>query len=276
MSLLTGLLRDALLETVMQQDVYVAIRTDAASNATQPIGSGTAEDPYGGTAGNPLWLDALLADAVRVPVNTTIRFGPGIFDTKGNTGSGGNGWAPRDGWRMLGSGIGVTTLRLVSVPATESRVAIGMDMGLTSGLQGFEASDFSIDANLTLNNASGCAAAGIAVHGRHVYLRRIRVFDFGGRNDAVAQKAIIAAAQNSDDCVVESCVVEKPGAANIAPVTFYYFGGNPTSPHRFCVVRNCSGRAIENIEAPSIPAIANALYRAIDLGAGIGTIIEGN
>lgn len=276
MSLLTGFLRDALLQNVMQQDVYVAIRTDAASNATQPIGSGTAEDPYGGTVGNPLWLDALLADVFRVPPNTTIRFGPGTFDTKGNTGSGGNGWVPRDGWRMLGSGIGVTTFRLVSVPATESRVAIGMDMGLANGLQGFEASDFAVNANLSGNTATDCAAAGIAVHGKHIYLRRIRVFDFGGRNPAVAQKTIIAAAQNSNDCVVDSCIIENPAAANVAPVTFYYFGGNPSSPHRFCVIRNCAGRPIENIEAPSIPSIASAQYRAIDPGAGIGTIIEGN
>jgi hypothetical protein len=38
---------DAVLETVMQQDVHIAIRTDNPGNAT-PIGSGTVSNPYGG------------------------------------------------------------------------------------------------------------------------------------------------------------------------------------------------------------------------------------
>jgi len=84
MSLLDGLLRDALLETVMKQNIHVAIRNDAAAGAPQPIGRGTAEDPYGGRADEATWFDALMADPVRVPPNSTVLLGPGSFGTKGN------------------------------------------------------------------------------------------------------------------------------------------------------------------------------------------------
>lgn len=63
--------RDAVLETVMQQDVYVAIRNDASASATQPIGAGTWDDPWGGTEDNPAWFDYMMTN--KVQPNQTVR-----------------------------------------------------------------------------------------------------------------------------------------------------------------------------------------------------------
>src|SRR4051812_42704800 len=112
MSLLTALLPDNLLETVMLQDAHIARRKDAAT------GSGGFDDPYNSLVrkadgtDDPLpsadRLDAIMAG---IPANRTIRFGPGLFYTRGQT-----GWQAKDGMRLLGAGMNVTTLRLVGIP----------------------------------------------------------------------------------------------------------------------------------------------------------------
>src|SRR5438067_80574 len=45
------------------------------------------------------------------PEYTAIRLGPGVFETRGSSQSG--GWSPKNGWRIIGSGIEVTTLKIV-------------------------------------------------------------------------------------------------------------------------------------------------------------------
>src|SRR4051812_22393234 len=96
MSLLDGLLRDALLQTVMQQDVYLAIRTDAPASG----GAGTWDDPY--YAGNPALSDsanAALFDGIlstKIQANQTVRLGPGTFQTKGS-----REWEPVSGTRIF-------------------------------------------------------------------------------------------------------------------------------------------------------------------------------
>ena len=64
MSLFDALLRDSLLNTVVQSDVYIAIRTDGAP------GAGTEEDPYNG--GKPLLTSGPDPDKLgRVQENAT-------------------------------------------------------------------------------------------------------------------------------------------------------------------------------------------------------------
>src|SRR5262245_60715727 len=132
MSLLdTFVVRDAVLQTVMQQDVHFAVRSDAPASG----GSGTWDDPYYAAQPNPGNSSAInssnaaLFDGImtnKVGPNQTVRLGPGTFCTKGSDGAGHQGWAAQSGMRILGSGISVTTLKLVDVPGSEQRHAIGM------------------------------------------------------------------------------------------------------------------------------------------------------
>ena len=69
MSLFDALLRDSLLNTVVQSDVYIAIRTDGAP------GAGTEEDPYNG--GKPLLTSGTDPDKLgRVQENATTSSWP--------------------------------------------------------------------------------------------------------------------------------------------------------------------------------------------------------
>ena len=84
MSLFDAMLRDSLLNTVVQADVYIAMRTDGAP------GAGTASDPYNG--GKP-FANPSSPQTSEVQANATtfdtlmnslasgvaIRLGPGTF-----------------------------------------------------------------------------------------------------------------------------------------------------------------------------------------------------
>jgi hypothetical protein len=273
---------DAVLQTVMQQDIYLAVRTDAPLGG----GAGTWDDPFYAAQPNPgnspaidtsnaALFDAIMNDPGKVPAGSTVHLGPGTFCTKGNQKTGGGAWQPRVGCRLLGSGIGVTTLKLVNVPVNEVRYAIGMSLS-SGALQGFEASDFTIIANLSGNTASGSGSSGIAVHGKDVYLQRITVTDFGVRNGAALSDghgAIIAASDGSQNCIISECVAQSPGAANNGQIAFFLFGGTLASPHYFCAIRRCSGRGVDAFYP--IPAISS-YFAGIAPGVGVGTIVEGN
>jgi hypothetical protein len=134
------------LPSVMQQDRYLAIFT---SNPPAGGGNGTWDDPF--DASDETKFDEIMSNSAKTPDGGTVRLLPGIFKTKGHTGtnSGGGNWAARK-MRILGSGMGVTTLKLVGMTtANATRYAVGIPFDAAgTGLDSFELSDLTIDCNL--------------------------------------------------------------------------------------------------------------------------------
>lgn len=98
---------DALLLDPAPFNVWVAIRVD------QQKGSGTVSDPYHG--GNNK-LDDILKS---LPDNTRVHLGPGTFVTQGyKEDVTGSDWWPRSGMKILGSGVGATTLQVSETSVT--------------------------------------------------------------------------------------------------------------------------------------------------------------
>ena len=160
---------DAVLETVMQQDVHIAIRTDNPGNAT-PIGSGTVSNPYGGPENAGDWFDYTMTN--KVGANRTVRIGPGTFRTKGS-----QAWSPQSGQRIVGSGMAETALKLANVGSVTGEVhAVGPD---TIALEGFELTDLKIDANYAGQTGSAVGVGGVNVRGNSVFIDRVRVVNFG-------------------------------------------------------------------------------------------------
>jgi len=270
MSLLGALLLDSLLEKQMAQDVYLAIRNDGVT------GAGTWDNPYDASSTK---FDDIMKDVNRVPNGATVRLGPGTFDTTGYPAP--SGWSPvvtsspsRSTLRIVGAGMGATTLRLIGVAESTNRHAIGMDPA-GSQMNGFEISDLTIDCNFSNNSASNSSSGGISVHGKSLWLRRVRVINFGSTaaSPGTYFSALSAAEVGSENCVVEECVVESPGVGQLGTYHLIRFGGTYASPHRLCVVRNCALRASDEFQTP---ALLSSLYAAINPGAGAGTTIEGN
>lgn len=102
-------------ELGLNKEVWLAVRTDGLP------GAGTAEDPF--DASTRVKFDTLMASFGSY---TTIHLAPGTYETRGkdvyfNRAAGTDGapeWVVLSGWKILGAGIGVTTIKLV-INATE-------------------------------------------------------------------------------------------------------------------------------------------------------------
>jgi hypothetical protein len=180
--------------------------------------------------------------------------------------------------RIVGSGIGVTIMHLIGVPTGEVRTAIGTNYNGPGSfpLSGFEATDFTIDCGFNSAVASS-GNFGVAIYGKDILFKRVRVINFGANNAGGFYAAINAAFWSSENVEISDCVVESPTPAssslNQSKLAFYYFGGSTNSPHRLCTVRNCAGRGDTAIEPP--PSIRDYIV-GIVIGTGIGTVIDGN
>jgi hypothetical protein len=250
---------------VMQQDMYVAIRTDNPSNAL-----GTWEDPFDGSTAAK--FDTIMS--TKISAGQCVRLLPGIFETTGHSGtSSGGGWAAQNGVRILGSGMEVTTLKLVSIPTNATRYAVGMNFD-GAGLSGFELSDLKVDCNLG-GGGTGVGAGAVRVHGKNVYARRVKVIAYGTKQSNVTFHAVTIAGGSSENCVLDDCTAEPPNSAHSvdSKVIIFAFEGISAAPHYFCVMRNCAARGATAFENP--PSISSN-YVAATPGTGLGTIIEGN
>src|SRR5713101_2003927 len=137
-------LLDALLLDPPPFDVWIALRTDGAK------GSGTQSDPYDGSSQQT--FDGLMNG---FPANTAIHLGPGTFQTQGYSPNIAGGWQPRPGQRITGSGIEVTTLKVVNASdTTYLTVAIGNNP-FTNFLYGFELADLTVDCNMAAHAGLG-------------------------------------------------------------------------------------------------------------------------
>ena len=167
MSLLEALLLDP-----PRIDIWVAKRTDNIA------GSGTQMDPYDGSTATK--FDTLMSGA-SAPANSCVHLGPGIFDTAGYyDGLSGSGFQAKTGWRIVGSGIDVTTLRLVT-PATTQRVYAIAHALSSSTVDSFEVSDLTIDCNFVPAQGTSWTAGAVRVMGNHSRVVRVKVINWGNK-----------------------------------------------------------------------------------------------
>ncbi len=243
MSLLDALLRTELSESVVDptasaKEVFFAIRADGQ------VGSGTESDPFDGST--PARFDAVMAG---LSGGEVVRLGPGIFLTQGE-----ESWFPRSGQRIVGSGVHSTALRLALTDPNSDRQyhVIGQTAGKISG---FELGDLTIDCDLAgqPDTGSGYArimAGGLDLRGYNILIRRVRVINFGTNTSAYECFGISVGFADPGDnpvaknCVVESCIVEKPALNNARETTCINLSANELQAtlegahHEDCVIRN--------------------------------------
>ena len=125
--------------------------------------------------------------------NTAIHLGPGEFLTRGYGESAG-GPQPKSGQKISGSGISVTTLKMVNAPrrslgawVTGNYSVIGT-LAHGANVQFFEVSDLTLDCNLDGQLIGGqefplIACQGIMMSGAHLRYRRVRAINFRSLDD---------------------------------------------------------------------------------------------
>ncbi len=152
----------------LTKEVWIALRDDGRA------GTGTAEDPFDGSTHTK--FDALMAG---FGTYTTIHLEPGTFET--------NGWPAFDvktGWRILGAGRDLTTIKLVHATDTYNKVIGVTDLG-TQG-DDIEYADFTVDCNFDALHAATNTHSNFeiaAVEGRSGQIRNVHAIHFGGVNE---------------------------------------------------------------------------------------------
>lgn len=198
------------------------------------------------------------------PERTTIHIGPGVFETRG-AGEGEivpPGWRAKNGQRILGAGMGLTTLKLVapSVPVGNRKAAvIAANQVLTESL---EIADLTLDCNADDQPGElrpdgqprhfNYAAISIDAGGRHIYIHRVRAINFASRYpDGYSENFVFYAVPDLTnplvDMIWEDCVAEHPSANNHANSFMFSTGGaaeNTTggavkTQSHGCVIRHC-------------------------------------
>jgi hypothetical protein len=87
-------------------------------------------------------------------------------------------------------------------------------------------------------------------------------------------RVITAAGDGSENCIISECVVEAhPSPAHVGEAIMFSFDTS-SGYHSFCAIRDCAGRGNTIFEPP--PDVSGLDFAAIEPGAGLGTIIEGN
>ena len=191
--------------------------------------------------------------------HTAVHIGPGIFETKGDAGGTAGGWFPKSSQRIIGAGMGLTTLKLVGCSVRDrtynaiSNVAQG-----GAFLEGFEVSDLTVDCNADgpqPNPQTSCAAINLCGGGsQHVRIRRVRAIHYGSRasdGNYVENFVIVAGAVVGDDdyCDIryEDCVAEMRSPNGAWNSTMLHLGGGEQGGgvsarnywHKGCSIRNC-------------------------------------
>jgi hypothetical protein len=237
------------------------------------------DTPDAGSAAGTItcWRERERFDALMRTIgpNTQVHLGPGVFETKGYAPSvagmpagqpaASGAWNVQSGQKISGSGMGITTLKLVNISFPEHAAwAIGSD----HFLDGFEVCDLTVDCNVSgqLNQYVTCGA--VRVTGRHVRVRRIRAIHFGAQTLTYVENFVVVPAQaypdydaqglQVSDCVVEDCIAERPGANPVQNSVCFHLGAGETrhdgvtSYHRDCVIRNClvDGRIVYGSAVP--------------------------
>ena len=126
---------DALLLDPVRIDVWLVKRTDGIA------GTGTQQDPLDGST--IAKFDTLMSG---MAASTCVHLGPGEFQTAGYYDNPSTGWQPKTGMRIVGSGIDVTTLKLVNATATNQRVYAIAHALPTSTVDSGEVHELMIDS----------------------------------------------------------------------------------------------------------------------------------
>lgn len=278
-------LLDALLLDPFRINVWIAYRTDGVK------GSGTQNDPYDGSSATK--FDAIMNS---LSANTTVHLGPATstnpFSTTGfwttSDGSTGSGWQPKAGMRIVGSGIDVTTLKLMGAADPSGSLkrhyfAIGHALS-SSTIDYFDVSELTIDCNLAQSGTETRIACGaVRVMGNHARTRRIKVINWGKK--ASGPDCFVIAMITADpasgataviDTGIEDCIAIQPAAVTSSPITVFHAG--PKDDSGSSVEGYGTGPFIRNCFC-DCAALANPLtfdIRGFSMAWCKAGIVEGN
>jgi hypothetical protein len=253
-----------------RREIWICRRTDGGSALL--FGSGSSEDPYDGSTADKFdGVMGFILTGGNAILNPVIHIGPGVFETRGGATA---GWFAKNAW-ICGSGMFVTTLKLIDVTTSEeSRAVIATDILLTS----FELTDITLDANLAGQpNTSGydyarVATSGVYLPGKNILLRRVRTINWGTHtpfweyNNHTPVSHECFPLSIGAPSIVEDCIVEMPDPNPARECSTINAGtaedGVGQQIFEIAVVRNCyinaqvNGKSTASIKIKTIGVVS--------------------
>ena len=180
-----------------------------------------------------------LMTAVIKPTNT-IRLGPGRFHTAGITGTARFGLQFKDGWKLRGAGVDMTTIVIDPIaqppnPLSYWSVLGGRQNSSANGAtHNAEVSDLTVDMNVQAHSTNpGVRFGAVLLGGHNTRISRVKVINWGSTID-VEQFLLVINQHDGGvwteimtNCVIEDCIIGPP-----APVALK--GGTSA----ICIVSN--------------------------------------
>lgn len=188
----TGLL-PATVSGIVRGVVYVSVRTDGLS------GSGTQTDPFNGST--QARFDGLMKS---FGPNTQINLSAGTFLTDG-----GDTYSLKTGWKIQGSGMGITIVKLTGHIASTPKHPHFSSWGQTDYV---EIHDLTCDANAQgWSWPAHQAVGGIEIWGNNVLVENVEVINcYGDSVKGLEQFSILiggnaGGAEISSNCTIKNC-----------------------------------------------------------------------
>jgi hypothetical protein len=160
------------------KEVWIAFRIDGTD------GSGTLEDPFDGSTARK--FDAVMDS---LEPNTHIHIGPGVFATRGNRqegySGGDGGFYLKAGQKVEGSGINITTIKLVDSPALTAssyyQIFANTRLGLATGSDGIEICHMTLDFNYDHDGNGNISGGFVNLTGDRNWIHHLRIIHWGAR-----------------------------------------------------------------------------------------------
>jgi kumamolisin len=190
------------------KEIYVAVRTDGLS------GSGTMSDPFNGST--EARFDAVMKG---IGPNTQINLSAGTFLTHGAS-----AYSLQAGWKIQGSGMGVTIVKLVGfVSNTQKYIHFG-SWNLTDNV---EIHDLTCDANYEgWKWPAHDAVGGIDIWGNNVLVENVEMINcYGDSVEGIEQFSILLGGnQGGNHQIASNCTIEGCKTHQYAPGSNYTNG----------------------------------------------------
>ncbi len=137
-----------------------------------------------------------------LPANSTVHILAGTYQTRGD---GSGGFALKSGQKILGSGMDITVIQLVT--NAPSGVSV---MGSVGRALGIEVSDLTLDCHYIAGVSGNVHYGGLDLNGSRLIARRVKVVNFASYNDeafGIGFNANYSGPFNSDGNIIEGCEV---------------------------------------------------------------------
>jgi hypothetical protein len=252
-------------------EYWIAYRTDGQN------GDGSLASPYNGSTN----FDSVIANIQNTnTVPSVINILPGTYTTHGYKYTGSSYWQLNNGWRIKGSGIDQTILKLIDAFSDGSNSS-GFNWVICSpfgmAVTNCSVSDLTVDCNYSgvasLTGLTNLTLAGVQLTGDHLSIERVKVinaagkrFDFGrtvNPESFIITLGAFSANTRATGLLIRDCEVSSFAGGSCTAICFT---GNGGSTGTRGIIQNC--RVI-------LPGLGGGEF-AFGPASSSGVIVENN